>query len=179
MAAYYYLAASLPTLSADGRAPFSSEEFLDSIQGFVSKGDFRVIKQLAEGGDVKGNRVCEKFLRFKRLVSEEMAEQRARKLGVSPEKYMKDRIDREAGVSDAVRAAIAAENPLEGENAIFRLYWKYLDELSVNHIFDMDALSAYALKLSLLQRKNRFMETEGKAEFERLFSSLQSGIKNS
>jgi len=59
-----------------------------------------------------------------------------------------------------------------------QLYWKYLDDLSGLHTFDIEALLAYAVKLQILERKGRFSLQDGNSEFKRLFSTLQSKIKS-
>jgi hypothetical protein len=81
-------------------------------------------------------------------------------------------------VADAVRLALSNDNVLEAEMSLIILQWKHLDEMAEGHVFDIEGLLAYALKLGLITRKNLFVKEQGNSEFCRLFSNLQSEIKS-
>ena len=61
---------------------------------------------------------------------------------------------------------------------LIALEWGWLDEASGQHVFDIVGLLSYALKLSIITRKNLFTRDAGDAEFKRLFSSLAAQIKS-
>ena len=56
------------------------------------------------------------------------------------------------------------------------LTFKQLDEAAGLAAFSIEALLAFVLKLQLLERRSRFVQSAGNSEFERLFSHLQREI---
>lgn len=181
MSSYYYLVAALPMLRYDGAAPMTYEDFLELCRGNVSKRDFRLISSatLSPAGDDRSSTYpfLKKWNHFRDMVASELSDQRARKLEFCGDRY-KNEGDKEYRISETVRAALSAPNPLQGELLLISLYWKFLDDLGGLHAFDVDALLAYAVKLQLLERKGRFSSQEGNTEFRWLFSNLQSKIKS-
>ena len=75
-----------------------------------------------------------------------------------------------------ISAAIEGKDPLEAEKALLALQFKKLDELIGTHAFDDCALIGYALKLKLLERKNRFDQKKGRTEMDRILDGLQKQI---
>ncbi|MCK7479647.1 MAG: DUF2764 domain-containing protein [Candidatus Moduliflexus flocculans] len=63
------------------------------------------------------------------------------------------------------QAAAQCEDPLEGELVIEREKWAYVERLESGHYFDLEALTAYALKLRILERKARFEAERGEASY--------------
>lgn len=184
MSSYYYLVATLPMLRYEDSSPMSHEAFLELCHGNISDSDYRLVCSAslsssaasdAEGG--KSHPFLRKWEGFRDMVAKELNDQRARKLELGGDRYKNDG-DKEYRISETVRAALAASNPLQGELLLMQLYWKYLDDLSGLHTFDIEALLAYAVKLQILERKSRFTLQEGNSEFKRLFSNLQSKIKS-
>ncbi len=180
MSSYYYLVATLPMLRYEDDAPMSHEAFLELCHGNIGDSDYRLV-QAASLVAVEGEPCKHPFLRkwnqFRDMVAKELNDQRARKLELGGDRYRNDG-DKEYRISETVRAALAAPDPLQGELLLMQLYWKYLDDLSGLHTFDIEALLAYAVKLQILERKGRFSLQDGNSEFKRLFSNLQSKIKS-
>jgi len=109
------------------------------------------------------------------MVKKEMADQRSKKLNISGDKY-KNTGDKEIRIVESVRNALSAPNALEGELLIMQLYWKYLDDESASHVFDLEGLLGFSIKLQLLERKSVFNREDGNKEFISLLSNLQSNI---
>ncbi|MFA6844532.1 MAG: DUF2764 family protein [Sphaerochaetaceae bacterium] len=176
MASYYYLVASLPALGYDKQPSLSVEGFLSQCKANMGPRDYHLI-ECAISGESVGNSFLLRYQRFCQMVKSELSEQRARKLSLPLEKY-KNNGPKSYVISDAVRMAISNENVLSGEMILIVLKWKYLDEMCAQHVFDIEALLSYALKLSLITRKNLFSQEAGNVEFRRLFSNLQSDISS-
>ena len=100
-----------------------------------------------------------------------------KKLSIDDQRY-RNTEEKQPRIEEAVRMAMGAETPLQGELVLLQLLWKYVDDLSIGHVFDVEFLLAYHLKLQLLIRKELFSPMEGNAEFKRLFSNLQTNIKS-
>ncbi len=176
MGSYYYLVATLPLLRHDGDLPFSTDFFLERCKAQVSSRDYKTLASVLAGRKVS-HPFVKKWQAFSLMVKKELNEQRSKKLGLSATSYRNDG-DKESRIAEVVRQALANENALEAELALLALRWKYLDEISALHYFDVEALLAYAVKLQLLERKSLFTKEEGNAEFKRLFSNLQTEIAN-
>ncbi|WP_320129296.1 DUF2764 family protein [uncultured Sphaerochaeta sp.] len=176
MASYYYLVATLPMLHHDGTAPFGCDEFLEKCKGKVSDSDFVIISQALANAQ-STYPFLKKWQAFTFMVKQELTDQRSRKLSMASVKYQYEG-SREPKISEAVRQALGNDNPLAAELDLILFSWKYLDDLAVLHTFDLEGLLAYAIKLQLLERKGLFTREDGNAEFKRLFSNLQSEIKN-
>ncbi|HKL58887.1 MAG TPA: DUF2764 family protein [Sphaerochaeta sp.] len=176
MASYYYLVATLPLLRYEGVPPFDTASFLEQCKTQVSVRDYQIIESALAGRN-SSHPFLKKWQQFASMVKKELNDQRSKKLGLSSPKYRNDG-EKEFRIAEAVRQALSNENALEAELSLLSLTWKYLDEISALHYFDVEGLLSYAVKLQLLERKSLFTKEEGNAEFKRLFSNLQSEIAN-
>lgn len=170
MASYYYLIAGLPMLRADGEIPFGYDEFLSQCSGAVDGETYRKLETLTLASDE--GPLLEDWAVFYRQLAGELTYQRLLKLGRSAEPPA----ERDADAIKAVTAAIAAKNPLEAEELLLTLQFEKLDELVSLHFFDETVLFGYALKLKLLERKCAFDKASGRAEFDRLFHTVQEQV---
>jgi len=179
MANYYYLVSSLPMLRPDSGDYMSFEEFLSICKDKVSKRDYAMLCSASINGsdeDASGSKFLRSFVRFRSIVEKSLASARAEKLQIKDERY-KNEGERDSAVTDAVRRAVNAESPLEGERIVIALYWAFLDgNVGVGHYFDMDFLLSYALRLQLLKRMSLFTEERGNEEFGKLFGELKKEI---
>lgn len=66
----------------------------------------------------------------------------------------------------AVDTAINAGSGYNQELALEELRWKFLDEMSTSHQFDLSAAIVYGLRLLILERLNKFDEKKGKEWFD-------------
>lgn len=169
MASYYYLMSSLPMLRADAEPPISYGKFLDMCRSAVSDAKYAQLEKLTLSSG-KGPLFSE-WSKFYTALERELANYRRRRLGRQEDGNLKDE-----STAKAISAAIGGKNPLEAENALLALEFEKLDELIGTHYFDEYALTGYALKLKLLERKNIFDQKKGKAELERILGDLQSRI---
>lgn len=170
MASYYYLIAGLPMLRADGEIPFGYEEFLSQCASAVDEETYEKLASLTLASD-EGPLLSD-WAVFYRQFAEELAYQRLVRMGRPAEVPA----ERDADAIKAVTAAIAAKNPLEAEEILLELQFEKLDELVSLHFFDETVLFGYALKLRLLERKAAFDKAAGRAEFDRLFRTVQEQV---
>ncbi len=175
MASYYYLVSTLPSLRWEDKCPFSCDEFLVMCKGNITKSEYNIIEETFSGKPTSSKYVKE-WQAFQTMVKKEMADQRSKKLNIAGDKY-KNSGDKEYRIVESVRNALSAPNALEGELIIMQLYWKYLDDKSAGHVFDLEGLLGFSIKLQLLERKSIFDRAEGNKEFTSLLSNLQSNIK--
>ena len=168
MASYYYLLSSLPMLTASAPPPLGYDAFLEMCRSNVSPATYSALEELTVDSD--RGALLKPWSRFYQRLREELRYQRMTRLGKScqpPE-------DRDAAA--AVQAAMAAENPLLGEQQLLELEFRQIDALIGFHVFDDVALFGYALKLKLLSRLYGFQFEAGKAEFKSLLDGIQQKI---
>ncbi len=177
MSEYYYLVATLPMLRKDMSEYMSHEEFLSICKDKVSRRDYMMLENATLSGTATcGGSFMKDFTHFRSMVEKELAFQRAQKLSLQDSRY-ENKGDRESRITDRVRKAVSADNPLEGEKIILGLYWDYLEEHVGNgHYFDLTFLLGYSLRLQILSRLSLFDLDRGNAEFERLFGNLKTQI---
>lgn len=168
MASYYYLLSSLPMLAASAPPPFDYPTFLEMCRASVSPATYGALEQLSVDAD-RGP-LLRPWAAFYRRLREELRYQRLSRLG-KPCQAPEDR-----GAAAAVQAAIAAENPLQGEQLLLELEFRQIDALVGFHVFDDTALFGYALKLKLMERLYGFQFEAGKEEFVSLLNGIQQKI---
>jgi hypothetical protein len=173
---YYYTVASLPHLSFDSASTITEEDFLFLCQNSLSGGDWRILKGArfpGVSGVKTGNAALDGWNAGEQSLRAELAKLRAAKKGLETESYNKYGAY-SLRILDAARQAFGEESPLEAEMIILRALWSLLDELETGHLFDVDKLIAYYLRLQIIWRKNK----RNKADGEKNFSSLYEIIVN-
>lgn len=172
MASYYYLISSLPMLRTRGEPPMDYAEFLRQCRTAVSPGVYETLATLTVSAD-RGPFLSQ-WAEFYQSLSRELTYQRSVKLG----RPCPVPSDRDAGITQAVTAAVNAENPLEGERILLDLEFKRLDDMIGLHNFDEHALYGYAMKLRLLERQQGFRYEAGKRSFDGLIAHIQQQVSS-
>ena len=172
MASYYYLISSLPMLRAQGEPPMDYPAFLSQCRSAVNGGVYKTLEELSVGSD-KGPLLSD-WASFYGMLSQELCYQRSVKLG----RPYPVPSDRDAGIVQAVTAAVNAENPLEGEQILLNLEFRRLDDMIGLHNFDDHALYGYAMKLRLLERQRTFRYESGKRAFDGLMQSIRQQVSS-
>jgi len=170
--AYYYLRSTLPTLLPASAPPFPFRDFLERCEGRMKDAEFRVLAAAeapesdvgGDGSALNRSRILSAYRTWDRALRNELARLRAHRLGKAPEKYLRPGDPEWEGVRTA-QAAAQCEDPLEGELVIEKEKWAYVERLESGHYFDLEALTAYALKLRILERKARFEAERGEASY--------------
>lgn len=179
MASYYYLVATLPTLRFESEAPFSTEEFLTLCKEQLSKKDYELLLTLSKerSDSYRGaNPFIVKWREYNRVFYDYLNYSRSQRLKKGERE--KPRSTEFSEIERYVSSALHAQTPLEGELILMRSHWRVASELSDGEFFTLKIVLTYLLHLQILERKALFVRHEGNAEFNRLFSNLQSRIKS-
>ncbi|MFA5255979.1 MAG: DUF2764 family protein [Candidatus Omnitrophota bacterium] len=150
MSGYYvYLISSLPALQFGAKPPFSMEKFFSICAGLISPADLERLKTSLKGFD--GSRYHD----FETALRNELVRIRAQRKHLDASGFL-----RRDGCADqwiSHIAAAASRNPsvIDGEKTLDMDRWRFLDELSMGHYFDMELLMIYARKLSILEKWER------------------------
>ncbi len=179
MAAYYYLAASLPMLTGPDMAPpLASAEFLDACRRFMPARDFRGIEGVALKPDNRMTpekelwpRVYREFYLWECSLRNNLASLRAASQSLPEDSFLRPG-DQMFGTASVAEEAMGKTSPLEAELFLDAARWMKISELSAGHFFDMDFLVAYSLQLQLLERRAMFEEERGFAAYRGLYERV-------
>ncbi len=181
MSSYYYLVASLPMLHLEEASPISLEAFIGMCSQGLSPSDFELVRSASIDprldSDTTGHSYLRRWNKIVAMVKGELSEQRAKKLSRDLDHY-KNSGDKNPWIGDLIRSVMQAENPLQAELLLLSYFWKQAEDLATGHVFDVDFIISYYLKLQMVTRRSLFTPMEGNAEFKRLFSNLQTTIKS-
>lgn len=162
-------------LLVDGAPPFSSPVWLEMCREQVAAEDHALLCRISFDTPVPRSgdpAIWQAYASWETALRNELAVQRAQKLGVSPDPFL-----REApfypGLPAMVKEALGAGTPREVEAALDRRRWNHLDELEAGSQFDLGRLVVYRLKLLLLERKERFRPEPGREAFMKEYARIR------
>jgi hypothetical protein len=174
VASYYYLVASLPMLRFEQDPPMSMEKFLSVCREFASSRDYMLIESvIGQAEEPKSSSYTKKWEEFNDLFRSSLSKQRLIQLKRGQYETDSFRATRD-DVDGTVKEAMQAANPLDAEILLMKKTWEEASSLSQGKVFEVEVLLTYAIQLQILLRKALFSQSEGNAEFRRLFSNLQS-----
>ena len=87
---YYYFSATLPLLSFGIRPALSDEDFLKTAVEYLSRKDYRVLKNarlVPPEKDGGGETALEEWIEYENTLRNELVTVRAKKLGRDPREY--------------------------------------------------------------------------------------------
>ena len=174
MGGYFYTVTSLPYISFDSGSVMPEEEFLYLCRNTLSGGDYDVLRKArfpSTPGSKTGNVTFDNYATGEQSLRAELAKLRAARKGLETESYNKYGAY-SADIMEAARKAFGEESPLEAEMIILRALWALLDELEAGHMFDVDKLIVYYLKLQIINLKIKRNKKDG----ENMFSSVYESI---
>ncbi len=177
MTQYYYLVASLPMLFLDGAPPFSSATWLESCREQLAAPDHALLARVSFAAldhDDADPGVWRAYASWETALRNELARQRAQRLGVSAEPFLRP-APFFAGLPAVVKEVLTAGTPKAVEIALDRQRWSRLEELEAGTQFDLGRLVVYRLKLLLLERKDRWRGQPGREAFVQEYTRVLDG----
>ncbi len=175
MAAYYYLASSLPMLQLENEPPLTTEEFMSACGNWVSKSELATLERLglvpspelaAAGG------MAEKWNDWETALRDQLVRTRAGRSADAIDKYVREGCDWYSEIERGIQEAFSRPNPLAREQAIDSLRWKQLDDLETGHQFDIDFLSIYKVKLMLMEKRAGRDAGRGRENLEKIVDEI-------
>lgn len=153
---YTYLIASLPYLQFGLRPPFSFEQFISLCARHIPETDIEILnaipsiveKTVYEGAQPSLSR----WHRHETILRNEWVKIRASHKHLDPLKYLRGEAAIDLYLMHLVMSAHRSPSILETEKILDEERWRFLDELTFGHYFDLDVLIIYALKLLILER---------------------------
>lgn len=163
--AYYYFAASLPTLNFDQKSPLSIDTFLSDCERLLTKKDFVSVQRAVfqEGYDSARHPVVQKWLQFQHAIQVEALFVRCARQKKDPKTYYSGEYVKNLKVADMVVEFFTHSDLSESEKVLDRHRWEFLTELEAGNQFDFSFILVYALKLKILNKWDNISSPEGRA----------------
>lgn len=187
MGQYYYTVATLPMLFFESDNFPTLEDFLDPCSRLMSYKDYELLvgaTLLPDPSGFSSNPTLRRWYGLETALRNELARQRAAQLNREEQSYVRSIEEGEdltgtRGIADTAREALTQESPLKAEMVLLRYRWSVLDELEVTHLFDVEKLIVYYLKLQILWRKRNFNREDGTNVFERTYNTVRRAVSSS
>jgi hypothetical protein len=155
---YYYIASQLPFLQLTGESEYNQEKFFAEAKKWLSSKDYQQLKA-ADVNNTKEAlsdfRIVRQYKEFEKSLRKELTAWRKAK----QEGY-------EHKTTLVPQNILKESNPLEIEVKLLQLRWDYLEELGLDHYFDMEFLLLYNYKLQLLKRIKSFDKDRGMEKYK-------------
>ncbi len=171
-----YLISSLPMLHFGARPPFSFESFLRLCEGLIADEDMVILKASSLSGEYPPDTkqpALKKWRGFDTALRNELVKVRSSRRHLDAGKYLRKDGYGEPSVTSAAVNASRTPSIIEAEKVLGRARWAALEEMSVGHYFDIDALIVYAHKLLMLERWERIEMADKPKKMEELLALSQ------
>ncbi len=152
---YVYLVASLPMLLFGQKAPFSAEKFLAVSRDLIPDEDLLALEAILRNEEAIYEGVqpaLRRWREFDTMLRNELVKVRASRKHIDPAKYLRKDGLVDPYISHAALNAYRNPSLIEAEKALDLERWRFLEELSFGHYFDLVILIIYMLKLKILER---------------------------
>lgn len=155
---FHALKASLVFLKFGEKPALGREYFLSGCEAFLEKKELEKLENATLEVPEKAPEPSEKsaaanFIRFEMTLRNTLASLRASRLaGGENHNWKREEDSWESAAAALALAAFQEKNPRERENILDRGRWDLLDEMEKDHVWDLDALLIYFLKLQILEK---------------------------
>jgi len=164
---YYFLVSSLPSISLDAKPPLSMDAFRSSCADHLSECDSFALNNVL---DIESSSTNHSFVTSwidrETQLRNASARLRAAKHQKDAVNFLREHSGFDVGIEDGVEDAFNQPNPLERERALDKIRWTTLDELAGTDPFSLNAVLAYAVKLSLAERWAAMDQKQGQTKIE-------------
>jgi len=164
-------------IGPEQKAPLTSESMLVFTRSFLSAKDYMgLLKSTLEGNEAPG--ICGAYSRWERSLRNDLVTLRARKQNVDAGKYYRES-EPVYGTEQIAIESIMIDSPLEAELYLNRHRWLKIDELAAGHMFDIEFIRSYRMKILILERHSRFTEELGFKAYRHFYNQVisASGIE--
>ena len=169
---YYYLVASLPSLTLGEPPTLTAERFQFNCTGVLSDEDMHELGRVLEGRGDEGRTVFSRsWHSMDTQLRNAIAAQRASATGRDASSFQKGHAEYTTQIDRALAEAFAKQNPLERELAVDHCRWQLLDQLGDAEPFGLAVVLAYALKLQLAERWAGLSEEIGNAKLNEIIEA--------
>lgn len=186
---YEYIIASLPVLSQDPQASTpDADRIILEIKSQLSPRDNKALDTLLTGfnpdmldrdfyltASRSGSGFIREYFRYDLNIRNAKVEFLNKALGRSEGQ---DMIDLGSSLEefediDAVRDALDSSDILGRERSLDNLMWNKVSDMTLFHVFDLDLILAFVVRLKIVDRWNRLDPVTGREMFRRLVEEIR------
>jgi hypothetical protein len=171
---YYFLAASLPTLSMEAPPPLTEAALLAACTGELSESDLAALNALLGDGaptPAAAHPFTKAWQAADTQVRNAVARQRARRLGLDSAGALRTHDGFDMMIESEVADAFGQGTPLDRERRLDTLRWNKLEELAGTNMFAPAYILSYALKLRLATRWAALDDERGRKQVESMIDN--------
>jgi hypothetical protein len=173
MGEYFYIVSSLPFLRLREAPQITSSELQDICDRGLSQGDHsQFLSASLNIQDVQPenvhNETLKRWIVFENSLRSELVQLRAQQQGTAPDPHLRTELPWDPSVVPSLREMTRDGSPLDLEDALLEVRWRFLTDMETGHYFDLDALVIYALKLQILERMSSFDTEAGGQILEKI-----------
>jgi len=150
---YYYVVTQLPMLFFDRESYMTTEFFLREAEKWLSPADFQCLVQARYNSitlTVKSPRLLQAYVDHENAFRQDIAAWR---------KAQREGLDYK--LETIPTAMVKDGNPLEIEKNLLAFRWKLIEELEIDHHFDLEFLILYFYKLQILETLALYNKEKG------------------
>jgi len=154
----FYFISSLPFLHFGEKAPMTYGTFLSRSMDILSEQEVAVLDSLQlcpPPQAVYAYPVIEQWYSGETYLRNLVAAHRARSRKLDVDHWQRESSEYSAWLVRRIEEIMILPNAWEKEQALDLIRWQRLDELGIGHTFDFPALIVYALRLLILDKRQR------------------------
>jgi len=174
---HYYLISSLPLVSLDQPPQVTAEGFLGLCRAWLGGAAAEAAEALMTGG-ASGHPFVRAWRGKDALLRNAVARARARAAGTDAGQWLRPVEEEDAQIERLVEDAFQQPDPLRVERALDRARWAMMEEMQGFDPMTVEAVLAYAVKLSLALRWGALDAGRGREAFDAL-ARLPEGLTTS
>ena len=175
MSKFYYLISTLPAISLWEKPEIDVKSFLSSCREWLCEKDMKTLEEVHILPPKKSNSTLLtiiKWYNWETCLRNRIARYRSSKLDIDLAPFLHEECDFFSESDRIVQEATASDNPLDKEKALDEQRWIYLNSLEAGHIFNLDLLCIYKLKLQLCEKWLDRVTEKGKDNFNKTLDEL-------
>jgi hypothetical protein len=166
---YYYFAASLPMLMLEQPPPFPVEEFRQQCASHLAPRDLAALEELLGGEPAtEPHPFTRRWRAADGHLRNTLARTRSERMRKDAGAYTRDIEGIDTAIEREVAEAYNRPTPLEREKALDRIRWQRLEEIGGLDPFTADAVLAYGIQLTILERWARMDKETGASTVDTL-----------
>ncbi|MCF7790647.1 MAG: DUF2764 domain-containing protein [Victivallales bacterium] len=178
MSKFYYLISSLPSIYLWDELEVDMDTFLLNCEEWLTVNEMEILKETDVQPKKSPNHsitTTERWYNWETCLRNRLVRHRSTKLDLDQTLYLREEYDYFSEVDRVVQEALSAETPLQKEKVLDEQRWVFLNSLEACHIFDLDLLCIYKLKLQLCEKWLHRTTDRGKNNFEKALNELYKG----
>lgn len=175
MSIFYYIIASLPTLYLFEKQELDMVSFLEICKDQLDIKEYNAVKEiglLPLEERHYSNSTLQKWYNWETCLRNKIARLRTTGNEKDCTPYLHSEKDYFPEIDRIVQEALGTENPLQKEKMLDIGRWERLSELESGHIFDIELIFIYKLKLLLCEKWIHRKEEAGKENLDKVLEEL-------